>query len=104
MTGNLLVTPEKLISTAQEFSSCGSQVNSITQQMLQIVRSMNTLWSGEANTAYATKFNALEDDMTKINRMISEHATDLQEMARNYQQAEALNVETASALQQDVIS
>ncbi len=104
MTGNLLVTPEKLISTSQEFSNLGSQVNSITQQMLQIVASLGATWAGEANTAYAGKFNSLEDDMTKMYRMINEHVQDLQDMARNYQQAETANVETSSGLQSDVIS
>lgn len=104
MTGNLLVTPEKLISTSQEFSNTGSTVNSITQQMLEIVRSMGGVWSGEANTAYTNKFNSLEDDMTKIYKMITEHVQDLQEMARNYQQAERTNVETAGSLNSDIIS
>lgn len=104
MTGNLLVTPEKLISTSQEFANCGSQVNTITQQMIQIVQSMGTTWVGEANTAYTSKFNSLQDDMTKIYRMITEHVNDLQEMARNYQAAETANVETAGGLAADIIS
>lgn len=104
MTGTLLVTPEELINASQQFSNCGSQVQSITQQMLQIIRSMNSSWSGEANTAYTNKFNGLEDDMNKIYKMITEHVNDLQEMARNYQQAEQTNVETAGGLQSDVIS
>lgn len=104
MTGNILVTPEKLISTSQEFSSTASQVQSVTQQMLQIVRSMNSVWSGEASTAYTTKFNSLEDDMTSMYKMITEHSQDLQEMARNYQQAETANIETSNSLQSDIIS
>lgn len=104
MTGNLLVTPEKLISTSQQFADCGSQVNSITQEMMQIIQSMTSFWTGEANTAYTTKFNALQTDMTRIYKMITEHSQDLQEMARNYQQAETTNIETAGSLQQDIIS
>lgn len=104
MTGNLLVTPEKLISTSQEFANLGSQVNNITQQMLQIVASLGATFAGEAYTAFSGKFNSLEDDMTKMYRMINEHVQDLQEMARNFQLAERTNVETSSALQSDVIS
>lgn len=102
MTGSLLVTPEELINASQQFSNSASQVNSITNQMLSIVRGMSSMWQGEANTAYTNKFNSLEDDMTKIYKMITEHSNDLNEMARNYQTAEQTNVETSSALQSDI--
>lgn len=104
MTGQLLVTPEQLISASNEFSASNSQVKNITSQMLDIVRSMSASWEGEANTAYLNKFNQLEDDMEKIFRMINEHVDDLQEMASNYQLAESTNVDTAGALSGDVIS
>lgn len=104
MTGNLLVTPETLISTAQEFSNMGTQVNTLTQQMIETISSLSGTWAGEAYTAYSGKFNSLNTDMTKIYNMITEHATDLQKMAANYQQAESINVETSAALQVDIIS
>lgn len=104
MANNILVTPEKLISTSQEFSNIGSQVNSLTQQMTQTVNSLSTSWTGEASTAFASKFNALQDDMTRMYRMINEHVNDLQEMARNYQQAESTNMQSSNALQGDIIS
>ena len=58
----------------------------------------------EANTSFSAKFNSLEDDMTRIFRMITEHATDLQEMAKNYQLAESSNVQTSNSLTGDIIS
>jgi len=98
-----LVTPEELVRTSQEFSTCGQNVNTITQQMLEIVRSMSSTWSGEANTAYTTKFNGLDDDMQKIFKMIQEHVSDLQEIAKNFQNAENLNVETSGALNNNIL-
>lgn len=103
MTGNLLVTPEKLLSTSQEFADIGNTVQSLTQQMIQIVSALKSTWAGEANTAYDSKFHALEDDMTRMHRMIQEHVSDLQEMAKNYQSAESANVQTSNALSGDVI-
>ena len=103
MTGNLLVTPEKLSSTAQEFATTASQVQTITQQMMETIHSLASTWSGEAHTAYQTKFDGLNDDMAKIHRMIMEHSNDLTEMANIYKQAESKNVETGSALDSDVI-
>ena len=103
MTGNLLVTPEKLISTSQEFSGYATQVKQLTDQMLEIINSLSATWGGEAHTAYHNRFNALNNDMVRIHKMIMEHSNDLNEMAVNYKAAESTNVETGSVLQQDVI-
>lgn len=103
MEGILKVTPEKLISTAEQFSSTGTQVRNLTQQMLAAVDSLKSSWEGEAANTYHTKFHQLEDDMGKMDRMIQEHAKDLQEMARQYQTAEAANVEYGTELAGDVI-
>ncbi|MBE5881916.1 MAG: WXG100 family type VII secretion target [Lachnospiraceae bacterium] len=104
MASSILVTPEKLITTAQEFSQKGTQVNTLTREMLQIVNAMSAAWTGEASMAYSKQFNALDDDMTKMYRMITEHSTDLQDMARAYQDAEKTNIQSANALPKDVIS
>jgi len=101
MNGILKVTPEELINSATELSSINSQVTTITTNMLDKVRSI-TSWIGEANSAYVTKFDTLEEEMTKIKLMIEEHSTDLTEMARNYQLAEETNVESATALKSNI--
>ena len=104
MEGILKVTPEKLISTADEFQTTGSQVRNLTQEMISMVDSLKSSWEGEAATAYSTKFHQLEDDMEKMHRMIDEHVKDLNEMARQYQTAESANIDTSSSLTGDVIS
>ena len=93
MDGILKVTPQSLISTANSFNATGAQVKGLTQEMLQIVKAMNSIWQGEAATAYSAKFGALQDDMERIDRMI----------AQRYQQAEQKNTEESSALQDDII-
>lgn len=98
MEGTLKVTPEKLISAATEFSTCGQAVSANTQQMTTLVTGMSSVWTGEAATAYANKFNELQDDINRFNKMIQEHVTDLQEMARVYQQAETTAQEASSGL------
>lgn len=103
MTGNLLVTPEKLIASAGEFSTMASNVKSLTDNMMSTINALNSTWAGEAHTAYASKFTSLEDDMNKIFRMITEHSNDLQEMAQNYITAESTNVDSGSSLPADVI-
>lgn len=103
MTGTLRVTPEKLISTAQTFSSVAGTVQNLTSSMLQTVDSLNSTWAGEAATAYYNKAHGLQDSINKMIRMINEHSTDLQAMAQVYQEAERTGQETAAALKTDVI-
>lgn len=104
MTGNLLVTPEKLMSASNEFSTNANEVRNITNKMVETVTSLNSTWSGEAATAYQRKFNELNDDMAKIYQMINEHNMDLMEMARNYQNAEQTNTNASSPLQGNVLA
>lgn len=104
MTGTLKVTPEKLITTSTEFKNQGTKIRSLTQQMLQIVSSVNSGWEGEAQQAYATRFKALDGDMAQIQLKINEHVTDLNEMAETYKQAESTNTQNISALSSDYIS
>lgn len=103
MEGNLLVTPEQLESTAEEFGQAMSQVTSITGDMMSQVTGLATKWQGEASTAYVNKFKELEDDIQKLQAMIQEHVTDLKDMANVYRQAENANQEAASGLAGDVL-
>lgn len=104
MEGIIKVTPEKLISTAEEFNTANSQVQNLTQQMISTVDALKSAWEGEAATAYNTKFHQLEDDMNRMHSMINEHVTDLKDMAQKYQAAEQANAEVGNALAGDVIS
>jgi len=104
MTGTLRVTPEKLISTAQSFSTTAGTVQNLTSQMLSTVQSLNSTWAGEAATSYYNKARSLQESINKMVRMINEHSTDLQSMAQVFQEAERTAQQTASALQTDVIA
>ncbi len=103
MEGNLLVAPEQLESTANEFSSIMTQVQSLANSMTDQVNGLGAKWQGEASTAYINKFAQLNDDIAKLAAMINEHVTDLNEMASVYRNAEAENVETSSSLAGDII-
>lgn len=98
MTGNLRVTPEKLIAESANFAQCDSSVNQITQEMMNIVNELNTTWAGDAATGYYSKLKGLAGDMEKLHKMIQEHTKDLSDMAKTYQDAEKANAEAANAL------
>lgn len=80
-----------------------SQVQSLTNSMMECVRNMSNFWQGEAASAYLNKFNELQDDIQKIHTMINEHVTDLNEMAIIYQKAESKSQEISGALSGNVL-
>lgn len=103
MEGTLRVTPEQLINTASEFSSIGSTVANLTEQMTTTVTGLASIWQGEAATSYVNRFNGLNDDIQKLVAMIREHSTDLNEMAQAYMSSDDKNVQLAETLSSDVI-
>lgn len=104
MEGILKVTPEKLLQTSADFASAGSQMKNLTGEMLSLIKSTNSIWQGEAATAYGNKFASLSPDMEKLYRMVNEHVQDLQEMARQYQNAEQESSQQGSSLGSNIIS
>ena len=103
MEGIIKVSPQLLTSTASEFSSQGSAVNSLTGEMMNLITGMSAAWEGEAAVAYINRFKGLEDDIQKMVRMIQEHSSDLEEITQVYAQSDSANAEMANSLSSDVI-
>lgn len=103
MDGIIKVSPELLISVAGEFSNQGSRISSLTSEMMNLVTGLASIWSGEAATTYMAKFRGLEDDIQRMVRMVSEHSTDLEEMARIYLESDQAGANNASGLPTDAI-
>lgn len=101
--GYLKVTPEKLIEASNEFSASGKTVASLTAEMMNIVNGLKSIWQGSAATEYSGRFNSLQDDIEKINRIIDEHVNDLSQMALEYEKAEEMSVEESTKLLSEVI-
>lgn len=103
ISGNLRVTPEKMISTSSQFQQSDNTVNNLTKSMMDIVSQLSSTWAGEAATGYYNKLKGLDADMQKLHKMIQEHTTDLQDMAKQFQEAEKANLQTANALKTNEI-
>lgn len=104
MEGILKVTPEELQTTAGEFGNKGNTIKGLTDQMMSMVKNLSSTWQGEASGAYLQKFQNLQTDIDKINRMIQEHVKDLNDMAEQYKQAENSNMEQSQSLADNAIS
>ncbi|MBQ9136702.1 MAG: WXG100 family type VII secretion target [Lachnospiraceae bacterium] len=103
MEGTILVTPEQLESTANEFNNIMTQVQNLTNNMTDQINGMGAKWQGEASTAYINKFNQLQEDIDRLARMINEHVTDLNEMASLYRTTEQKNEDLGNSLAADIL-
>ena len=103
MQGTLRVTPDTLINTASEFSSIGSVIANLTNEMTSTITGMASTYQGDAAQTYISKFTGLNDDIQRMCAMVTEHANDLTEMAQIYQTTESQNQQLADSLSADVI-
>lgn len=103
MEGTILVTPEQLESTANEFNGIMTQVQRLASSMTDQVNGLGAKWQGDASQAYINKFNQLNDDIAKLTAMINEHVTDLNEMAARYRSTEQENEELGNSLAGDIL-
>ncbi len=104
MEGIIKVTPDTLGNTASDFGTKATSLQSVTNEMMNLINGLASTWGGEASQAYLTKFRGLESDMSRMYRMVNEHATDLQNMAAAYAKAEAANASATQGLQNNIIS
>lgn len=88
MENKLLVSPEKLKTTASDFSAQATQVKSLHDEMINKVNALSSVWTGSAGDSYRNKFAALKKAMETIYRMIQEHVKDLNDMADQYTSAD----------------
>lgn len=105
MANTIKVETSKLKSAASEFSNTSAQIKNATNSMTQAVQQLSgSVWSGDAATAYQNKFSGLQDEITKIDRMIQEHVQDLNDMATQYERAESEATQTASSLNAEIFA
>ena len=99
MEGYLKVTPEQLLKAADTFAQAGQSVAGLTSEMMSIINSLKGIWQGEAAESYMGKFSGLEDDIMRINNMITEHVNDLNEMyiGETYHSAERMKRSISSS-------
>ena len=103
MEGIIKVSPQLLTTTATGFNDQASTLSGLTGEMMSLITGLASAWEGDAATVYINKFKGLEDDIQRMIRMVQEHSTDLEEMARIYTEADTANADEANSLASDVI-
>ncbi len=100
----LKVTPAELEAKATDFKNVMSQTKTLTEDMMNDVTGLGSVWTGEASQSYITKFKKLQKDMDTMGRMINEHITNLTNMAKDYSQTEKTNASATDILSGSIIS
>lgn len=103
MEAILKVTPQQLISTANEFSTIGNGVRSLTTAMMEKMTNLSGIYESEEASVYMSKASGLQDDIEMLNAMIQEHVSDLNEMAQRYNEASSSANDLITTLSSDVI-
>ena len=104
MANKIRVTPEKLKATALSMGESAGKVESLTQSMTATVTTLSgEIWQGDAQAAYITKFNTLQQEVNGLVRMIRNHVDHLNAIAAEYASAEAANLNASNTLSSKVI-
>lgn len=89
------VAPQELISRANQLEELNQQFLSAVRQLETLEGTLNGMWDGEANDTFHNAFNSDKIQMTNFYNAIQQYVQKLKEIAARYQQAEAMNTDTA---------
>jgi WXG100 family type VII secretion target len=90
------ITPAQVRARADELRAQNAQLKAQIELLDETEQSLNTMWEGEARNAFHNAFQTDKTQMTNFYNEIQKYATVLEEMASRYEQAEQLNIETAT--------
>lgn len=90
---------DTLKKTSNTFKTTGNDISRLTTNMTNEVKKLTgQIWSGDAQAAYVKKFNGLNDDIQKMNKIVTEHVTDLETIASTFKSSEDANVTLSKSL------
>lgn len=98
MADTILVTPEELKNTAEEFRGIGSEARNLTQQMVSIINGLGSIYEGESATAFNNQFHKLDGDMETMHNNVTKQANHLNEIADKFSSEENKNVDESTGL------
>ena len=103
MNGIIRVSSDTLMTASADFQTQAGNVTVLIERMREITTSLTTNWEGEAAYGYLTKLRCLDEDIERMNTMILEYGTELEEIAAQYQLVDNQNIEEILALPDYVI-
>ncbi len=90
------VTSSQIKSTASQLRDYNGQFNTQVQRLQGSEESLNGMWDGQANDAFHAAFNNDKEYMTQFYNLINKYCEALDQIANEYDAAEAVNTDTAT--------
>ena len=91
------VTASELKNKAGELRDLSGRFEAQVQALESQELSLGTMWEGEANKAFHTAFTNDKTQMGNFKLLIDQYCIALENIATQYEMAEAKNLSTASA-------
>ena len=90
------VTTATLVAQASEITTLNRRFKSATEALVTSEMDLNSMWDGEANTAFHNAFITDKAKMDEFYNLINEYIVRLQMIANRYNQSEQTNVQIAT--------
>lgn len=98
MANAIRVTPEELISAANNVENWADNYQAIYNRINTNVNELASTWGGEAHQQYVTQLEGFQDDFNNLYTLLNKYASYLRSAAAKYQQAEENIKSTAGSL------
>ena len=96
MSNSIQVTTATLTKKATELKSINSKFKTQIESLKTAENSLNSMWDGEANDAFHKEFTKDVTQMTNFYNAIEKYVTSLNEIVKQYENAERTNTSTAT--------
>lgn len=90
------VTPKELRNKAQELQNLNKQFRAEVEKMVGYRSQLDSMWDGEARTAFDNAFDTDKVKWDTFARNIDDYVQKMLEAAETYETAEQNNLQTAS--------
>ena len=96
MANSIQVTTSTLRSKSSELSSLNTRFKSQVTNLRTQERALNSMWEGESRKAFHNAFEKDAAQMDKFYELIRKYITSLNDIAKEYERAEKVNLSTAT--------
>lgn len=87
----ILVTSSQLRHTADELNNLNGQFKARVADLENQESQLNSMWDGDANTAFHNAFVRDKEQMNNFSTLIAQYVQTLSNIAAEYDKAEAVN-------------
>ena len=90
------VTASQVRSTAEQLRTFNQNFNNQVNNLVSAEGNLNSMWDGQANDAFHAAFNNDKEDMTQFYNLINRYCEALDNIAAEYERAEAKAADIAA--------